>query len=175
MSFRTRRRWGFTLIELLTVITIIAILVALLFPAVKASITKAETARARTMVQHIGAAFRSYFAEYSIWPTNSGETVSFDLTTNLFRNTASITFLDVSAKDVGFYSGSATNRILDPWRKPYHAIVDGLNYVGYVQNPFSGGGTISSGYAIWSDGPDGTNDYSAAQDVGVNKDNIRSW
>ena len=171
------RRLGFTLIELLTVITIIAILVALLFPAVKAAIIKAETARARTMVQHIGAAFRSYYVEYSIWPTSSAGTVTFDLTTNLFRNTASITFLDVSAKDI--YPTNilyAKGTILDPWQHPYRCRVDGdFANNGTLANPFSGGATINAGYAIWSDGPDGTNDTGAAQDAGLNKDNIRSW
>lgn len=172
---RTTRHRGFTLIELLTVVVIIAILAGLLFPAIKAAIAQAKAARARTMVQHIGAAFRSYFTEYSMWPTGSANNVVFDLTTNLFRNTASITFLDVSTKDIGSYSGSATNRIMDPWQRPYRVIVDGASYVGYVQNPFSDGGTISRGYAIWSDGPDGTNNISLPKDAGVNKDNIRSW
>lgn len=173
---RTTGHRGFTLIELLTVVVIIAILAGLLFPAIKAAIAQAKAARARTMVQHIGAAFRSYFTEYSMWPTGSANNVVFDLTTNLFRNTASITFLDVSTKDI--YATNllyARGTILDPWQRPYRVIVDGASYVGFVQNPFSDGGTISRGYAIWSDGPDGTNNISLPKDAGVNKDNIRSW
>jgi prepilin-type N-terminal cleavage/methylation domain-containing protein len=161
---------AFTLIEILTVITIIGILAALLLPALKAATDKAKAAQARTMVQHTATAFRSYFNEFSVWPTNTNESTVFNLQTNLFRNTAGITFLDVPAKSV---SGGAV--VVDPWGTPYRCIVDGANYRGFVNNPFAGGGTITAGYAIWSDGPDKTNNTALAQDVGVNKDNIRSW
>ncbi|MCG3148745.1 MAG: hypothetical protein PCFJNLEI_02192 [Verrucomicrobiae bacterium] len=169
-SRKLRASPAFTLIEILTVIVIIGILAALLLPAIKAATNKAKSAQARTMIQHTGAAFRSYFAEFSVWPTNSDHTTVFNLTTNLFRNTASITFLDVPSKSV--ITGGI---VVDPWKNPYKCVVDGSSYGGFVNNPFSGGGTISSGYAVWSDGPDGTYNTSLAQDAGVNKDNIRSW
>jgi len=169
---------AFTLIEILTVITIIGILAALLLPAIGAATNKAKTARARTMVQHTGAAFRAYFAENSVWPTNSSYSGDpFPLMTNVFKNSASITFLDVSPKDLGTFTISSvtyTGVVVDPWKRPYWCRVDSA-YAGYVANPFSGGANITVGYAIWSDGKDGAYDTGAAQDVGVNKDNIRSW
>lgn len=164
---------AFTLIEILTVITIIAILVAMLFPAIKMALIKAEGAPARTFVQHAGTAFRAYFAEYSIWPTNSNETTVFNLTTNLFRNTASLTFLHVPSYSVKTVGG-VVGVVVDPWGNPYRCVVDGVNYGG-VLRPDNANWIITNGYAIWSGGPDGTNDPSSAQDVGVNRDNIRSW
>jgi prepilin-type N-terminal cleavage/methylation domain-containing protein len=65
---RTRRSQAFTLIELLTVIVIIAILVALLFPAIQSALRKAEAAQARTDVNAIVNAVTAYKNEYGKLP-----------------------------------------------------------------------------------------------------------
>jgi prepilin-type N-terminal cleavage/methylation domain-containing protein len=65
---QNRRTDAFTLIELLTVIAIIGVLVALLFPAVKAALTKAEVSKAQAAVTSLSTAFRSYYTEYGKWP-----------------------------------------------------------------------------------------------------------
>jgi prepilin-type N-terminal cleavage/methylation domain-containing protein len=59
---------GFTLIELLTVIAIIAILAALLFPAIKGSMSQAEKSKAQAGISSLATAFRSYYTEYGKWP-----------------------------------------------------------------------------------------------------------
>src|SRR6266478_5680202 len=65
LSSRSR---GFTLIELLTVIAIIAILMALLFPALAGAKNQARNAQAGNDVQATVTAVKSYFTEYGKFP-----------------------------------------------------------------------------------------------------------
>lgn len=59
---------GFTLVELLVVIGILALLMAILLPAVNKLTLKAEISRAKTDVQRIANAWQTYYAEYKRWP-----------------------------------------------------------------------------------------------------------
>jgi prepilin-type N-terminal cleavage/methylation domain-containing protein len=69
MRHRIKTSRAFTLIELLTVIAIIGVLVALLFPAIKAVMLKAEIAKAQAAVSSgLATAFKSYYTEYGKWP-----------------------------------------------------------------------------------------------------------
>lgn len=60
---------AFTLVELLVVIAIVGILAAILFPAINQGIKRAEITRARQEMNHIVAAIKAYYAEYSKMPT----------------------------------------------------------------------------------------------------------
>jgi prepilin-type N-terminal cleavage/methylation domain-containing protein len=62
------RRRGFTLIELLVVIAIIAILAALLLPALGHARTKTQVAQAKVDVQNIVSAAHKYDADYNRLP-----------------------------------------------------------------------------------------------------------
>ena len=59
---------GFTLIELLVVVAIIAILVALLFPAVKQMIRATQKAQATIEAKQIASASRAYHNANGCWP-----------------------------------------------------------------------------------------------------------
>jgi len=64
----SRTRSGFTLIELLTVIAIIAILMALLFPAMNPAKLNAQKARAANDIRTLVAAVNAYHTEYGVYP-----------------------------------------------------------------------------------------------------------
>lgn len=60
MSLANKRAAGFTLVELLTVIGIIAVLVAILFPVLSTARAKARQARCMSNMQQIGQAIEVY-------------------------------------------------------------------------------------------------------------------
>src|SRR6266478_7397834 len=64
--FKAKR--AFTLIELLTVIAIIGVLIALLFPAIKSALGKAEATKAQQGISGLATAFKAYYTEYGKWP-----------------------------------------------------------------------------------------------------------
>jgi prepilin-type N-terminal cleavage/methylation domain-containing protein len=80
-------RHAFTLIELLTVIAIIAILMALLFPAVNAIKDTARKAVARNDMTHIVTAVKGYFTDYSMYPPSDPTNAGGDATDVVFGGT----------------------------------------------------------------------------------------
>jgi prepilin-type N-terminal cleavage/methylation domain-containing protein len=71
MHMKTRqsnRQLAFTLIELITVISIIAILMALLFPALSSAKESARRAKAGTVVKDIVNASKAYVLDYGKFP-----------------------------------------------------------------------------------------------------------
>ena len=68
-TFRRCQTFAFTLIELLTVIAIIAILMALLFPAIGSVKETAKKTQAKADEKGIEAAVKAYYTEYAKYPT----------------------------------------------------------------------------------------------------------
>ena len=154
MTKARQNKRGFTLIEMLLVITIIAILVSLLFPAIKQALLKAEIAKAKTTVLSIATAFKAFNSQYGYWPTTA-TTAPQKMNTSFFTsgagNSLGITFLDYSQKDV-----DSGGYLLDPWKQPYYFSCDAGYTNTVTTNCVSGtGGSMPGSVAVWSIGPDG--------------------
>jgi prepilin-type N-terminal cleavage/methylation domain-containing protein/prepilin-type processing-associated H-X9-DG protein len=149
---RPRRGAGFTLIELLVVIAIIAILAALLLPALARATTKARAIACASNNKQIGLAFMMYAGDNadSLPSLNTGTWPAF--TTNWW----------FQILDGGHYitSSSATNNV---WRCPEvkNGDIDSST-VAYFKSPCEGygpleGNTLTTGIIRYGKNSDGSN------------------
>lgn len=105
-AFSCRFSEAFTLIELLVVIGIIAILAALLLPAINATLKKGEVNQARADVRSLVTAWKAYFTEYARWPVGAND--------RLFQGTG-IFQAEQDAGERGSMHNESTGIIMNVW------------------------------------------------------------
>ena len=126
MAVKSAQGRGFTLIELLVVILIIAVLLAMLFPAITALRRAALTRKATTQAQAIANAVKQYYVAYNIWPaqTQGASDTIYDganqasVIAALTNNPRGVLFLEIASDSImnGCY--------MDPWLHPYVIAMD---------------------------------------------------
>jgi prepilin-type N-terminal cleavage/methylation domain-containing protein len=186
MNHNLHTKHGFTLVELLTVIAIIGILAALLFPAIKSSLSKAEIARAHSEVKGIAMAWKTYLNEYSKWPCDAnncpigGQPAAEGTSTGVLFDHSFVSMMQGSTVNDPPYIASRDNpkgipflqiptksiqggNYVDPWGRPYRMLFD-LDYNNAVKTNTTG--SVNNNVVVWSVGPDGIN---------FTKDDVTSW
>ena len=145
------RPQAFTLIELLIVISIIAILASLAFPAVNGAMDSAKKATAKNAAVQIASAVVAYETEYGRLPGNGTTTVNSSLMNILTaadtaNNPRAIVFLEAQAWKKG-KGGTNSAGFCDPWNAavPYSISLD-ADYNNKVD--VSANGTASGSYEI---------------------------
>jgi prepilin-type N-terminal cleavage/methylation domain-containing protein len=167
-KFPKAKSSSFTLVELLVVISIIGLLAGLGFPAITGAIQAGKKAEVSAMAESIKTAVNAFYAEYSMYPSNSGKTdlnfLNLMSTTNSTgtsaQNTRGIAFLEVPPKFTNA-SGIVTPRGFSTNTNNTFCILIDTGGLGYV-NPKSVSGTLTnanvpSGVAVWVVDPKNSN------------------
>ena len=97
---------GFTLIEMVVVLSVVAILAAILTPTIMKNINDSKVARANNEVQVIGAAMASFFKDTGRWPTSNGTSGNPDYLYILYGPT---TANDMNSGGYSRYWGKSTS------------------------------------------------------------------
>ena len=168
---RSKTSAAFTLVELLVVISIIAILAGLSFPAVNGALDSAKKTQAKNNAVQIAGAVSAYELEYGKLPTNSAGLVDSAFMNILTgsdtaNNSRGIVFLEAQAWRKG-KGGTNSVGYCDPWdsTKAYSIALDADydNKVDVSTNGAASGSTsIMKKVGVWNV-------------TTTNKYQVRSW
>lgn len=175
---------AFTLIELLVVISIIAILIGLLFPALRGLQDQAKRAQAKNEVSQIVTAVNAFYTEYGKYPLVTDDAPIAN-TADLFYtlravasganapvngvpaiNPRAIVFIsppdvkDAASPRSGIGTTTGVGQWYDPWGTTYKVAIDGT-YDNQIANPYGAAGgagadPLRQGVIAWSWGSDQT-------------------
>lgn len=123
---RASLRTGFTLIELLIVISIIAILAGLAFPAVQGALGQGKKAQARNDVNQLASAVKAFQLEYGRLPASNnsmGEVVRALIGSNDTVNPRKLVFFEPKTAKSGKGGWDGSN-YKDPWGSNYSIFLD---------------------------------------------------
>jgi prepilin-type N-terminal cleavage/methylation domain-containing protein len=193
-------RNAFTLIELMVVISIIAILIGLLFPALRGVQDQAKRAQAKNEVSQIVTAVNAYYTEYGKYPVVTDDTPIAN-TADLFytlrainlgtanagdaANPRKIVFIsppdvkDAASPRSGIGTTTGVGQWYDPWGTIYKVAIDGT-YDNQIANPYpdidgsAGANPLRIGVIVWSYGSDRTQGSSASPNY-KGSDDVISW
>lgn len=188
---------GFTLIELLIVITIIAVLIGMAYPAYVGIQERARKVQAKNDLMQIVTATTAFSTEYGVYPSTYQPEMTYDSLNNntnekLFDplrgqdatiNPRNIVYISpAAAKDgKGGINPVAPRQFFDPWGKPYIIRLD-TNFDNQVTNPYSanaGATSLDAGVIAWCFGKDTKSDSvpgpAPNKNAGKNADDVISW
>lgn len=190
----SRPSGAFTLMELLVVISIIAILMGLAFPAFQGVQNAAKKTQAKNDLVQIVTAANAFYTEYGTYPSLYSPEMTFDGKNNnnndkLFNELRGTDFAKMNPRDITFInppvakdtgnprSGLDLNGVwFDPWGSQYLIRLD-TDYDGKVSNAYAknaGFGTVDQGVIAWSIGKDKKTDPSD-KNAADSKDDVLSW
>jgi type II secretory pathway pseudopilin PulG len=164
---RKTERGAFTMVELLGVIGVIAVLLAILFPALVGASRKAKISQALSECSALDAALQSYYREYGVYPaigsspydsglesTSGGLEIDEDLVDILRgeindQNPRRLTFMDIPPDQV-----DADGAFIDPWGESYRFMCD-FDFNGTLEITLENGESLEMrrNVGVWSLGP----------------------
>lgn len=116
---------GFTLIEMMVVISIIAVLAALVLGALSAARTHSKVQRTELVLSMLDAKIKEYERDFGDWPDSKGAdglAGSEALLEALLTEEQNGPYINRKEMDIRDTNGNGHKEFVDPWGKPIHYI-----------------------------------------------------
>ena len=145
--FYSGKENGFSLIELLVVVSVIAILMAIMFPVLSGIKNNALRKLTETEAKGLASAIRAYHSEFNAWPG-----VSSDNDQTWTGDNKAVVQLLINQAGRNFYEGVKVNEsVLDPFSNAYRIKISPTN----------------DSVTVWSCGLNRIDDGGAGDDIQV--------